>query len=253
MCSEMAMEDIRSLMAEGCVIQPEDVVRLNALSLKIEKKPDFRLSTLPRVAVCGGVLFIQPTIEQDIFLDNMFQIYSKDDGTRLALEAYVLAHPDSNWSKRPIFPSLFAIKCTYWIRKNLGKENATKVRAAIDYCKYGMNPFDGEYPVYAKDETWDKWYDATGDKSMSMKQWLEACALGVDSAAALKATSPQLAAMIERAYILKDRNISEDEKVASAQYFATLNYIKEKAYAERDAKRKKQKKAKKHDEVKDNG
>ena len=246
MVSNLAEEDIEALLAEGCVVHPADVIRLNALALKIEKHPDFRLATLPRVAVCGDVLFIQPTIEQDLFLDNLFQIYSKDEGTRLALEAYVLSHPDANWSKRPVFPRLFAVKCTYWIRKNLGKETATKVRAALDYVKYGMNPFDGEYPVYAKDEKWDKWYAATGEKSHSMKQWLEACALGVDSAAALKATSPQLAAMIERAYILNDRNISEDEKTASAQYFATLNQIKEKAYAERDAK-------KKTEEVKGNG
>ena len=235
--SQLAIEDIEALIDEGCIVHPSDVIRLNALGLKLEKRPDFRLSTMPRVAVYGGVLFVQPTIEQDIFLDEMFQVFSSDDGTVLALEAYVISHPDESWAKRPMFPWMFARKCAKWIRENLGKEQATKIRAALDFCKYGMNPIDGEFPVYVKDENFDKWYDDAGPKSFSMRQWLEACACGIDSAAALKATSPQLAAMIERACILNDRNISEDEKTTSAQYFATLSEIKKKAYAERDLKK----------------
>lgn len=242
MTSQLAIEDIEALIDEGCTIHPSDVIRLNALGLKIEKKPDFRLATLPRVAICGDVLFVQPTIEQDIYIDNMLQVYRSNAGTQLALEAYVLAHPDKDWSKRPMFPMMFAIKCTLWIKKHLGKEVATKVRAAVDYCKYGMNPIDGEYPVYVKDENFDKWYYSTGEKSSSLRQYLEACTYGIASAAALKATSPQLEAMIERAYLLNERNISSDEKQATAEYFATLNKIKEDAYARRDAKMKDEKK-----------
>lgn len=247
----MAMEDIQSLIDEGCEVRPSDVVRLNALALKIEKKPDFRLATLPRVALCGGVLFVQPTIEQDIYLDNMLQIFSSNEGTVLALEAYVLAHPDEDWSKRPMFPRLFAGTCAYWIKKHLGKETATKVRAAIDFCKYGMNPLDGEYPVYMSDETFDKWYYQGGEKSSALRSYLQACTCGIAPEAALKATSPQLTAMIERAFLLKDRNISQDEKEVTAEYFATLEKVKEDAYARRDAKLKKEKEQDNRGEKKD--
>ena len=150
-------------------MHPSDVIRLTSLALKIEKRPDFRFSTLPRVALCGGVLFVQPTIAQDIFLDEMFQIFADDDGTKLALEAYVLAHREKDWSKTPRFPRLFAFRCARWIRKHLGKECATKVRAAIDYCKYGCNPLDGEWPVYVKDDNFDKWYRESGAKSVAMR------------------------------------------------------------------------------------
>lgn len=190
MVSKLAMEDIESLMEEGCVVRPSDVIRLNALGLKLEKRPDFRMSTLPRVAMCGDVRFVQPTIEQDMFLDNLLQLFSRDEGTVLALEAYVLAHPEKDWSRKSLFPRLFAFKCARWIKKHLGKETAGKVRAALDFCKYGMNPADGEYPVYVKDENFDKWYDAAGPKSAAMRQFTEACACGVAPYAALKATSP---------------------------------------------------------------
>jgi hypothetical protein len=124
MLASLAKEDIEALQDEGCVIRPSDVVRLNSLACRIEKKYDFRMATLPRVALCGGVLFQQPTIGQDIFLDEICEIFSKDEGTVLALEAYVLAHPEKNWNNLPTFPRLFALKAIKWIRKHLKNETA---------------------------------------------------------------------------------------------------------------------------------
>ena len=238
MVSELAREDMEALISEGYTLLPSEVVRLNALGLAVERRPDFRLSTLPRVALCGGVLFREPTIAQDIFLDDLLQVFADDDGTRLALEAYVLAHPDKDWSKRPTFPRVFAVRCAWWIRKHLGKETASKVRHALDFCKFGVDPWTGEYPVYMADESFDKWFSATGEKSSAMRQYLTACTLGIAPDAALRATSPKLCAMIERAYLLHDRNITESEKEKTAQYFATLQRIKEAAIARRDAAKK---------------
>ena len=239
MRSEMAMEDIKALMAEGCVVQPEDVVRLNSLALKLEKRPDFRLATLPRVALCGGVLFVQPTIAQDIFIDQMMEVLSDDDGTKLALEAYVYAHRDDDWSKLPTFPKLFAVKCATWIKTHLKDQTVDTVRHAIEFCKNGMNQMDGEYPVYVTDETFDKWYYEAGALSLGMKSFIQACTFGIAPDSALQATSPQLYAMLQRAAILNDMDISDDEKRVTAEYFATLNEIKVKAYKERDEKAKK--------------
>lgn len=172
MTSKMAMEDVRALQDEGCVVPPEDVVRLNALGLKIEKKPDFRFATLPRVALCGNVLFREPSIGAEIFLDSLREIYSSDPGTILALEAYVYAHPETDWLNPPRFPRLFALRCVRWIRKHLKRESATKVRHALDYCKFGCNPEDGEYPVYATDETFDRWYGEAGPLSVAMRRYI---------------------------------------------------------------------------------
>ena len=122
------------------------------------------------------------------------------------------------------------------------------MRVALDYVKYGINPMDGEYPVYMTDVNFDKWYDATGEKSTALKKWAEACACGIDSHAALKSTSERLTAMIERAWYMKDeKNIGQDEKELTAEYFATLSDIQKRARAERDEKKNKK------DEVKDNG
>ena len=39
-------------------MHPSDIIRLNALGLKLEKKPDFRMANLPRVAFCGDIRFV---------------------------------------------------------------------------------------------------------------------------------------------------------------------------------------------------
>ena len=247
MVSTMAMEDIQSLMNEGCQVQPQDVIRLNALALKIEKRPDFRLATLPRVALCSGVLFQQPTIAQDIFLDALVDVFSQDEGTVLALEAYVLSHPNDKYDNPPTFPRLYAFKCVRWIRKHLKNETAEKVRHAIDYVKFGMNPMDGEFPIYMTDETYEKWYGEAGSLSSAMRDYISACTYGIAPQAALRATSQTLTAMIERAAILNEIKLPDEEKVATAEYYKVLNEVKTNARAERD------KKLKKTSEVKENG
>lgn len=69
MTSEMAMEDIREMRSAGVDVAPEDVVRLNALGLRVERQgraPDFHV--LPRVAFVGDLVLREPTIAQELWL-----------------------------------------------------------------------------------------------------------------------------------------------------------------------------------------
>ena len=59
-------------------MSPSDVIKLNALGLKITDDPTYELATLPRAASLEGVLFKQPTIEQDMFLDDAARVYNGD-------------------------------------------------------------------------------------------------------------------------------------------------------------------------------
>lgn len=202
MLSKMAEADIEALMSKGYTIHPADVVRLNALALKIEKRPDFRLASLPRIAVMGNVIFRQPTIAQDIFLDDARQVLSDDPATNLALDAWVLAHPEECFEKLK-HPLLFIAKCRRWVKKNLGDKSATEVRRALDYCLFGVDPTTGETPVYMTDN--QIFYELPEETlSRGEKQFASATSLGIDALAALRSTSPILEAMMERAYIIND-------------------------------------------------
>lgn len=247
MVSKLAEEDIEALLDEGCVIHPSDIIRLNALGLKIEKSPDFRLASLPRIAIVGDVILRQPTIAQDIFLDDAAQVLSNDPATALALETYVLAHPDESFDKLK-HPFLFSLKCKAWMKRKLGNQLATEVRRAVDFCLFGVDPRNGESPVYMSDKNDKKIMLPDSPLSSALRLWFSATSMGIDSVSALRATSPQLEAMIERAWFLNSLGkCSDDEKELTAEYFATLEEIKKKAYSERDAKQKG------NDEVKDNG
>lgn len=236
MVSEMAMEDVERLEKEGCHVSARDIIRLNALGLKLEKQPDFRLASLPRIAVLGNVILRQPTISQDIFLDDATQVLSNDPATMLALETYVLAHPEETFEKLK-HPIWFISKCKVWVKKYLGNYQATEVRRAVDYCLYGTDSRTGERPVYLTDN--DEHFELPDAPiSKSLRLWFSATSLGMDSVATLKATSPQLEAMLERASILNElTKCSDFEKVITAEYFATLEEIKRKAYEERDKKK----------------
>ena len=151
MTSPLAIEDIEEIIRQGGKVSPSDVIKLNALGLKITDSPEYQLAILPRVASLEGVLFKQPTIEQDMFLDEATRVYNADKATILALEAYVLAHDDVEW-KELRHPKVFAVKVGGWVKANLGKVTADQLRRALDFCLYGVDPDTGEMPVLMADE-----------------------------------------------------------------------------------------------------
>lgn len=233
MISKLAIEDIEEITKQGGTVSPRDVIRLNALGLKITDDPNYELATLPRCASLNGILFKQPNIEQDMFLDDAARIYNADNSTILALEAYVLAHDEVKW-KNLRHPKIFAIKVGAWVKVNLGKVTAQQLRRALDFCLYGVDPDSGEMPVLMADEK-EKLKSGIGtDKSWALSKYLHATSIGIDSVSALRATSPQLSAMIERAYMLNKVPLSDDEKEATAEYYMTLDYVKKRAFPKKE-------------------
>ena len=157
----------------------------------------------------------------------------------LALETYVLAHPDETFGKLK-HPLMFSLKCKAWMKRMLGKQMASEVRRAVDFCLFGVDQRTGERPVYMSDDD-EKMILPDSPFSTALRLWLSATALKIDSVAALRATSPQLEAMIEKAWVLNQLgSCSDDENQATAEYFKTLDEVKKKAYAERDKKLKEQ-------------
>lgn len=224
MTSQMAMDDIRQLKKQGVDVDPEDVVRLNALGLKITEDPDCELAALPRVATIEGVMFRQPSVAKDILLDDMFRLFNKDESTRLCYEAYVLSHEVDDAVLN--HPTLFALKVARWMRKHFKKTQAAHIRRVLDFCLYGVDQTTNEFPAMLYDDK-DKDEDRLGGpKSWALNNYLTACALGIESEVALRALSPQLACMIERAYMLKGAKLSKRDKIATADYFKTLDEIK---------------------------
>lgn len=233
MTSKLAIEDIEEIIRQGGTVSPSDVIKLNALGLKITDDPTYELAALPRAASLEGVLFKQPTIEQDMFLDDAARVYNADKSTILALEAYVLAHEEVEW-KELRTPKLFAVKVGAWVKANLGKVTADQLRRVLDYCLYGVDPDTGEMPVLMADEKEQIKSGIGTDKSWALAKYLHATSIGIDSPAALRATSPQLAAMIERAYLINKIPMSNKDTSATAEYYMTLDDVKKRAFEKKE-------------------
>lgn len=94
MVSEMAMEDVEALCADGIEVPPREVVRLNALGLRVENAAHAPyLHAIPRAAELCGVLFREPTIGAEVWLARAMSVCVMDLDTLRMLRALETATP----------------------------------------------------------------------------------------------------------------------------------------------------------------
>lgn len=227
MVSELALEDIARIEREGGRVAPRDVVWLNALALRITADPSCTLGALPRVCVVEDVLIRQPSIAQDILLDELDALFDHDEGTTLAVEAYVLSHGTTDM---PAHPSMFAAKVQGWLRATFKTTTAAELRRAVDYVLYGALPEVDELPPITEQKEDEPNKDAT-PRSSSLADWQMAAALGIDSHAALAATSEALAGMIETAYLVSHKcPLTKEDTRRAGDYYRALEEVRKRSF-----------------------
>ena len=124
-------------------------------------------------------------------------------------------------------PKKFINDVRKWLVKEFKKTTIEQLSCAIEYLKYGYDPNSGEHPVYLTDDKEDEEWDAIGgDRSWVLSRYLESSAVGIPTASALRATSPQLSAMIERAYISRGCELKDREKQLTKDYYMTLESLR---------------------------
>ena len=234
MVSELAIGDIEQIVSEGGCVSPRDVIRLNALGLKITNSDKCDLATLPRVAVLNGITFAQPTIKHQIFADRCLELCDDASETYYAVMGWILSHgsdelDDVLWRD----PKRLNQVVTDWVFADLGDVTIDQIKRVVDYCVWGCDQTTGEYPAYIKDKVEDD-DDIGGSRSWALADYLHACTVGIQSEAALRATSPQLSQMIERAYQIHGYPLTDQEKRLTGQYYATLDEIRKNAFEKKD-------------------
>ena len=226
MVSDLAIEDIARIEREGGKVAPRDVVWLNALALRITADPACSLGSLPRVCVVEGVLIRQPSIAQDILLDELDALFDHDEGTTLAIEAYVLSN---GTTEMPSQPRLFGIKVQGWLRATFRETTAAELRRAVDYVLYGATPEVDELPPIQEQKEEER--ADMPPHSSSLADWQMASSLGIDSHAALAATSEALAAMIETAYIVSHKcPLSKEDTRRAGDYYRALEEVRKRSF-----------------------
>ncbi len=144
MISQMAMEDIDSLAEEGIKLTPQEIIRLNAFGLKVERGTDTaERFALPRVAVLGKLTLRQPTIGSEIWMSQASQVCETSSAeTFLVLRLYSLSKDQSQlvdpYDRDKLLEELTAMK------EVILPFTYEQVTGALDYVVAGLNHFDGE-------------------------------------------------------------------------------------------------------------
>lgn len=175
MISGMAMHDIEKLKADGLDPTPADIIRLNALALKVDfTQSPATFYELPRVAFLGNVAFREPTIGHDIWIDSVSRFCdTKDLSTYLAIRAFALSHkledlPDAE-DKDAVVKAI-----EKFTKIEIRSFTVNQVRCAITYAISGADHTAREFPAphscdnEEEDEADEKTAEAIEDEALSV-------------------------------------------------------------------------------------
>ena len=145
--SDQFLKDYRQMSAQGVKFTPEDIVLLNALSVKTQISSTAardvhlpRLAFLPRDSWWRAPLVLrEPTVAHDLWLEMAERwIDTSRDENFLFLHAFALSRhpgklPDANAPKR-------AIKAVFtFAGKRLAKFTRRQLQGAVDYALFGAD------------------------------------------------------------------------------------------------------------------
>ena len=231
MVSQMAKDDIDSLRAEGLDLTVDEIVRLNAFGLRVEKGPESaELYTLPRAAVLGEVVFHEPTLSSDIWLREAGRIFNLEEyDTYTQLRALSMSNedlPDATDKKN-------VVKSVESLLGKLSQFTRRQLENALLYCIDGNLDKAGERQPKSKSQQKDdeSEYEDLSDFCFELGVLNDGILLELGTPSELKGmTQSQLLALIQYKKMMK---YGQDKKNTDAQnlgkYYAVLEEIKEQA------------------------
>ena len=153
MFSDLLKKDIRQYAAKGVDFTPEDIVRLNALAVRVKLSQHPcqgvglpRCVFMPRMSFFGRELVLrEPTVAHELWLEEAARwIDVADERNFLFLHAFALSFLDP--AKLPdAFAPRRVIKAVYtFAAKRLVRYTAEQLRNAVDYALFGADWTAGE-------------------------------------------------------------------------------------------------------------
>ena len=234
MVSQMAKDTVAKWEKEGLRPSFDDIVRLNALGLRVERGPNSAdFAALPRVAFLGDLVLVEQSVRRWMWIDAARQIVQDAD---LIIFAYALAvnEPVKLTSRSKLEKALDEFR-----KENLLDFSATQISAAVDYALTGGDPEDGESPEPTEAEL------AAAREARELPAHIRsgaaallayAVGFGLDAEAVKDFTCPKLERLIAVASMLKGAAVKDGEHSrACAEYYRTADAIYERLKHERES------------------
>ena len=152
MLSAMFRRDYESLTAQGYALTPEDVVRLNALALRVRLSSAAPCSVhLPRLVFMPRdsrwrpqIVLREPTMAHELWIEQAAKwIGCDDDRNFLWLHAYALSRPAKKLPDA-FKPARLVRKVYRFAAKRLCGFTREQLSAAVEYCLFGADWTAGE-------------------------------------------------------------------------------------------------------------
>jgi len=152
MLSDVFQRDYRQMTAQGVTFTPEDIVRLNALAVKVKMSADAartvalpRLVFLPKDSIWRAPLVLrEPTVAHDLWLEMCERYFdtSKDE-VFLFLHAFALSrHPGR--LPDPTKPRKVVRAVRSFAAKRLATFTRAQLQGAVEYALFGADWTVGE-------------------------------------------------------------------------------------------------------------
>ena len=161
MTTDLFKKDYRQMTAQGVKFTPEDIVRLNALAVKVKLSQTAardvhlpRIAFLPRIGWWRGEIVLrEPTIAHELWMERAAQwIDVENDRNFYFLNGYALSRPAEKLADA--FRARRVIREVYrFAAKRLALYTPAQLSAAVDYVLYGADWTVGEHgPKKVNDE-----------------------------------------------------------------------------------------------------
>jgi len=216
MVSDLFLKDYKAMVSQGVEFTPADIIRLNALAIKVKlaKKP-FPAVHAPRALAFPGFTLQEPTIGHELWLEWIGEYLDLNDNRLFRLaHAYALSRP---WEKLPAHSSApRAIRKIFaFARKHLLGLPESTLADAIDYLLHGADWTAGELPPPRDGDTAQPFGGEVESPVLMMMVGLKARRLPLTLDEAKRMTASEIQAII-LASRLQDGQYNADQEVHQA-------------------------------------
>ena len=147
MVADLFTKDYRQLSAQGVKFTPADIIRLNALAVKVKLSArPVGAAHLRRAVFWGDLTFREPTIGHDMWIERVSSYISLSaDRNFRAVHAYALTRDHSELPDP--YKSSLCIRAVFgFAKKNLLAMTSSLLADIIDYVLFGADWTAGELP-----------------------------------------------------------------------------------------------------------
>lgn len=261
MISQFAIAEIEKMQSEGLAPTPADIIRLNAVGLKVDhsdadaalyqcRRTATIVQQLPDRADAGAPLRLQePTIGHTLYISHLRDLgYDIDDDTTLTIcRAWVFSHDVDALPVVNSSEEVTALVCAF-MEKYCLRVTFARLKMAVAYVMFGYDsatlerpaPIDGPSPDEDQPTADDEAVNDSWNFALGVIHKAESVGLGISLADARRHTVAEMNAIVEDAIDHHYRLAFGNKTVSKVykdhytkQFYATLTEIRDRLTAEK--------------------